>query len=326
MKLFTQLALVTAIASTSTAFAMQSMDDAALSATTGQDGITILIALQGNVLNIDQIAVFDGNGTTGALEAGAIVLGKTANGAGIAAGTAPTVGTGFSIATNGPIGVLIDSSGGGALATATTGAAPVLNIAVKLPTTLNVTTGDIGVAGASGAAGAWKVDANTTTGKGVVKILNSMTIGLGGAALNIQLGTPTAAQGAMIVANATIGGGLSIANIGLIDGSTNYTGTLGVANLNVSGGNAATAGDLQLAAKIDFATAANLTAQSITNADGSAVTAGGMVIGLGNATAGSAKYNLYMQGVTLGDAASTLGDVRVTGLDLTGARVIIQGH
>ncbi|WP_410210634.1 DUF6160 family protein [Aquirhabdus sp.] len=325
MKLFTQLALVSAIASTSSAFAMQSMDDAALSNATGQDGITILISLPSNTLKIDQIAVFDGDGTTGALESGAIVLGKTANGAGIAAGTAPTLGTGFSIAASGPIGVVIDSSGGGASG-ATTGAAPILNIAVKLPATLNVTTGDIGVAGAQGAAGAYKVDANTTTGKGVVKILNSMTIGLGGASLNIQLGTPTAAQGAMIAANATLTNGLSIANIGLIDGSTNYTGTLGIGNLTLTGGGAASASDLKLIANIDFGTAANLTTQGITNADGTAVTAGGMVIGLGNATAGSAKYNAYMQGVTLGDAASTLGDVRVTGLDLTGAKVVIQGH
>ena len=42
MKLFTQLALVSAIASCGSAYAMQSMDDSALSDTTGQDGITIL--------------------------------------------------------------------------------------------------------------------------------------------------------------------------------------------------------------------------------------------------------------------------------------------
>jgi len=151
-----------------------------------------------------------------------------------------------------------------------------------------------------------------------------MTIGLGGASLNIQLGTPTAAQGAMIAANATITNGLSISNIGLIDGSTNYTGTLGVTKLTLTGGGAASANDLKLTANIDFGTAANLTAQNIKNADGSAVTAGGMVIGLG--AGGSAKYNAYMQGVTLGDAASTLGDMRITGLDLTNAKVVIQGH
>lgn len=41
MKLFTKLALVSAVAMSSNAMAMQAMDDAALSATTGQDGISI---------------------------------------------------------------------------------------------------------------------------------------------------------------------------------------------------------------------------------------------------------------------------------------------
>lgn len=39
MKLFTKLALVSAVAISSNAMAMQAMDDAALSSTTGQDGI-----------------------------------------------------------------------------------------------------------------------------------------------------------------------------------------------------------------------------------------------------------------------------------------------
>ncbi len=336
MKILTQLALVTAIAASSQAFAMQSMDDSALSSATGQDGITVLIALPGNVLNIDQVAIFDGNGFaagTGypsALEAGAIVIGKNANGAGVAAGSAPTAGTGMKITTSGSIGLVIDASGGGASG-AGTGAAPVLNINVQLPTTFTLQTGDIGVAGASGAAGAWKVDANTTTGKGDVKILNSMTLSLGGATMNIQLGNPN--QGAMIVAGGTITGGLGIANLGVIDNTTANAGTLNVANFTLLSNASA---NLNLNATVDVANTAGLTAAGFTTPTGGAVTAGGLVIGMGTLasgnyatgtyTAGSAKFDMYMQGVTLGDAASTLGDVRVTGLDLTGVKVAISGH
>jgi hypothetical protein len=41
MKMFTKLALVSSMAISANAMAMQSMDDAALSAATGQDGINI---------------------------------------------------------------------------------------------------------------------------------------------------------------------------------------------------------------------------------------------------------------------------------------------
>jgi hypothetical protein len=338
MKLFIQAALVSAIALSGSAYAMQAMDDSALSSTTGQDGITVLIALPGGVLNIDQVAIFDGNGFAagtgypGAAEAGAIVLGKNGNAAGAAAGAAPTAGTGLSINTGGgSIGLIIDASGGGA-AGAGTGTAPVLNINVKLPATLNITTGDISVAGATLSAGTYKVDANTTTGKGAVKILNSMTLQLGGATMNIQLGNPN--QGAMIVAGGTITGGLGITNLGVVDNATLNAGTLNVAQFTLTSNGSA---NLALAATIDVTNTAGLTAAGFTNPNGSAVTAGGLVIGMGTLTAGgnyatgtyvagSAKYDAYMQGVTLGDAASTLGDVRVTGLDLTGVKIAIQGH
>ena len=45
MKVFTKLALVSAVAISSNAMAMQAMDDAALSSTTGQDGISIGIGI-----------------------------------------------------------------------------------------------------------------------------------------------------------------------------------------------------------------------------------------------------------------------------------------
>ncbi|HQV25289.1 MAG TPA: pilus assembly protein FilA, partial [Acinetobacter sp.] len=45
MKMFTKLALISSMAISANAMAMQSMDDAALGATTGQDGINIGIGI-----------------------------------------------------------------------------------------------------------------------------------------------------------------------------------------------------------------------------------------------------------------------------------------
>ncbi len=45
MKMFTKIALVSSMAISANAMAMQAMDDASLSATTGQDGINIGIGI-----------------------------------------------------------------------------------------------------------------------------------------------------------------------------------------------------------------------------------------------------------------------------------------
>jgi hypothetical protein len=60
MKMFTKLALVSSIAISANAMAMQSMDDAALSSTTGQDGINIGIGI--SKVTIDQLAIHDNDG------------------------------------------------------------------------------------------------------------------------------------------------------------------------------------------------------------------------------------------------------------------------
>jgi len=311
MKLFTQLALVTAMAASGSAFALQSMDDSALADTTGQDGITVLIALPANTLAIQQIALFDKGGYSGAQESGALTLGQTGPLA-----TAP-VGTAFSLVTSGPIGLVIDSSGGGAVGV-TTGLKPLLNIAVNLPTTMNIVTGDISVQGANtSVAGAYTVDTNNAS-----KILNSMTIGLGGATLNIQLGNPN--QGALAVAAATITGGLNIAGFGVTDNTyaAGTAGTLSIANISLKSN---TLANLNLAASVDLLTTAGVNSASGLGATTGA-TAGALMVTLGNGTANSANFDVYLQGVTLGDAASTLGDVKLTGMNLTGAKIAISGH
>ena len=233
MKLFAQLALVTAIATSGSAFAMQSMDDAALGNTTGQDGITILLApptlstaqqtalgvTQTNGIQIGAAVLHDKDGFTGNLGGGAIILGDAKQ-----ANTANTAGVAMGIFGSSPIAVTIDTSNGQA-ATGTGGTKPILNIGVALPTDLLIRTGDISVDGsaragiATGAAGATVANAATggTTGNSV-KILNSLDIALGGASLNIQLGNTqqsgiTPGQTTMIKMAGTIAGGLTISGL-----------------------------------------------------------------------------------------------------------------
>lgn len=63
MKKFTKLALVSSIAFSANAMAMQAMDDATLSATTGQDGLNIGIGI--SKIEIDKVFVHDNDGLKG---------------------------------------------------------------------------------------------------------------------------------------------------------------------------------------------------------------------------------------------------------------------
>jgi CO dehydrogenase/acetyl-CoA synthase beta subunit len=60
MKMFTKLALVSSMAISANAMAMQSMDDAALSAATGQDGINIGIGI--SKIEIEKVLIHDNDG------------------------------------------------------------------------------------------------------------------------------------------------------------------------------------------------------------------------------------------------------------------------
>ena len=72
MKMFTKLALVSSMAISANAMAMQAMDDAALSSATGQDGINIGVALGSNAsldasvgtkgISIDKLFLHDNGG------------------------------------------------------------------------------------------------------------------------------------------------------------------------------------------------------------------------------------------------------------------------
>lgn len=290
MKLFPQLALVSAIAVSGSAFAMEALNDATLSNTTGQDGITIAIkppvknfdakintttgttsnyfALTGGfagVIDIDSVRIHDKDGYNGSGDAGAIVLDN------------------FSLAGSAPIIVKIDADGNAGL--------PVLNVNVELPQTLVIRTGDISVASSAGIGAAVT---NQT------KILDSMDIQLGAATLNIQLGNEI--QGAMIQVAGSIDGGLVINNFKLND--ANSGGSIGIDSLTLID----TAGTaLTLASDID-------------------VVAGGLQITSTAAT----KLDVRMQDVRLGDFSVTppasIGDVELIGIDTAGTVLTISGH
>ncbi len=337
MKLFTQVALVSAIAVSGSAFAMQPMTDSALGQTTGQDGISVKIkpptknfdtlygttafaATGGNAgtVSIDQIIIHDKDGLapTGTKgTAGAIVLDN------------------FALGGNGLIALDIDADGG-----PSSPAAPVLNIKVGLPSTLVIHTGDISVAKSNREGVA--VDELATRGvTSKVKVLDSMDINVGGASMNIQLGNEP--QGAMIKASGTITDGLTISKLRLIDAAgtpaTAATfnagppvtlatpwvmgdtgGQLYVGKLNVrdTGGS-----NLTLNANIDI------------SANGLIVTMGGSLksdimmtdVRLGNVAA--AGTGLPNQGNFVNpDTTKAIGDIELVGVDLVGTKIAVSGH
>lgn len=334
MKLFSQLALVSAIATSGSAFAMQSMDDAALSEATGQDGITILIAPptlgapvagRTNGITIGAAVLHDKDGFAGSLGGGAIILGDASQ-----ANAANVAGTAMGVYGSTPIVVTIDASNGQG-ATGLGGTAPVLNINVGLPADLLIRTGDISIDGsaragiATGAAGAIIGNAATggTTGTSV-KILNSMDIALGGATMNIQLGNPNQSAGAiaattpMILMGGSVAGGLTISNLGLVDGNAFNPaagqfggGTLGVSTLTIKDNGGA---NLTLAAAIDVAA-------DLSPVFGTPAGVGGLVI-----TTGGPAMDVMMQNVTLGSATSTLGDLQLINVQAAGSHIAIMGH
>jgi len=199
MKMFTKLALVSSLAISANAMAMQSMDDAALSAATGQDGINIGIALGAGGISIDKVFIHDNDGldpatgiTGAAATAGAIVV------------------SGVSVTqvdqTANLLDLKIDSVG----ASGTNGA--FLNVAANVGA-VNVSVGSIGV-GTSGTL-------NTTTAvRGITEtapteIISGLDLSLGAISANVQLGSTP--QGAMIKVNSALKGGLTLSNFGIND-------------------------------------------------------------------------------------------------------------
>ncbi|MBO9530716.1 MAG: protein FilA [Acinetobacter oleivorans] len=199
MKMFTKLALVSSLAISANAMAMQSMDDAALSAATGQDGINIGIALGSGGISIDKLYIHDNDGlnpTTGITGAAA-----TAGAIAISGVTVKQVDKTANL-----LDLKIDSVG------ASAGNGAFLNVAASVGA-VDIHVGSIGV-GTSGTLN------QTTAVRGITEttateIISGLDLSLGAISANVQLGaTP---QGAMIKVNSSLQGGLTLSNLGIND-------------------------------------------------------------------------------------------------------------
>lgn len=206
MKTLTKLALVSAMAISANAMALETLDDESLSAATGQDGVTISLT---GPITMDYLAIVDRDGLTPAGHGittpatGAIVIGDATNG--------------LTITPANGINLIIDADGNGG--------APVLNINADLGTTV-IDGVNISVA-TSDATGA-----TIGTGTARVSALDLGSITLNNLTANIQLGSQP--QGALITLQSNITGGLSISDLSLKQGANHGIG-LGTVNVKDAG-------------------------------------------------------------------------------------------
>lgn len=305
MKLFSKIALVSAMAISANAMALESMDDEALSAATGQDGITLTVITDG--ISIDKLLIHDNDGLDSTVTAqGGASLGGTGTAGDYTTGAAGAiVVNGVTVGVSGATGqaelatVTIDTdSGAGSAGTASN---PFLNINMK-NNALDIGIGDISVAASndvSGMVGARR-GAGTET-----EIISGLDITVGASEMNIQLGAQP--QGAMIVANATIQGGLTINSLNLID-------TQGTADV---------ADDAAIAIggmKITSENNANLNVNTEISVLPAAHASGG-----GLAISSSGAKDIYIGSLALGNANS-IGSIEIQGLDMGNNQLIVSGH
>ena len=251
MKKFTKLALVSSIALTTNAMAMQAMDDTALSATTGQDGLSIGIGI--SKIEIEKLLIHDNDGlvSDGAKAAVAPVL--DANGDVVTPGTPAVIGSlggtnkaaaivikgnGISGDANEKHGIVIganyDDNGNYLLAsrnladlvidtdagTSATGGA-FINVAAQV-SGLDIKIGEIGVSASNAENTSTTSIRRGNDDTNYNAILSGLTLKTGKMDANIQLGA--APQGAMVKLNTKMIGGLEIKNLGILAlYTTNFT-------------------------------------------------------------------------------------------------------
>ncbi|NNP68617.1 DUF6160 family protein [Acinetobacter sp. Ac_5812] len=354
MKMFTKLALVSSMAISANAMAMQSMDDAALSAATGQDGINIGIGI--SKIEIEKVLIHDNDGlsTTATLNGTAIVGGTgtattTSSGAIVIKGnglapsatnlnstngiviTAPMlnatdVDDTRALASHNLADLSIDTDKG----TGTNGA--FLNVAAAV-SGLDIYIGEIGVSesNAPSTTAVRRGAKDSGTGSNYNAILSGLTLKTGRTSANIQLGA--APQGAMIVLDTKMIGGLEIKNLGIIDNSTKPTGSDGTGS---SAANRA-AGVIQLdSIKVADASGADLTVNAKVSVVGKTDTSNGYLRIITGSGATTPATDVYIKGVHLGSgAAKSIGDVEVQGMqtyyndgtaNVKGSMITISGH
>ncbi|MDC4367838.1 protein FilA [Acinetobacter baumannii] len=279
MKMFTKLALVSSLAISANAMAMQSMDDAALSAATGQDGINIGIALGSGGITIDKLYLHDNDGL--ATSTGITGSSGTAGAIAISGVTVTQKGTGnlldLAIDTNGASG----SNGAFLNVAATVGAVDVHvgSIGVGTSGTLNQTTAVRGI-----------------TETAPTEIISGLDLSLGQISANVQLGSTP--QGAMIKVNSSLQGGLTLSNFGINDAAGG--GKIVLDKVMVRGaGN--TTGDLDVNADISVVPT-GLRIQNNSTQGMNVYTQGVHLGAAGNASIG----DLEIQGLNVGKSTITI--------------------
>ncbi len=337
MKMFTKLALVSSMAISANAMAMQAMDDAALSSATGQDGINIGIgagtnaalenfmtgvttvtdatAVQKGIFvedlyihdngGLETTAVFNTKNLGGKATSAAIHI----DGLGLQATSGADDFSATPVATNNLLNLKIDTDAGDAAA-----GGAFLNIGANVAA-LRVKVGAISVGasgttnGATATTGPTITTATTNVRRGTTgtenQILTGLTLNMGKVAANVQLGaTP---QGAMVLVKSSLTG-LDITNLGINDNSATLAADRGQIFLDGIHVRGAGGGNID----VDL---------------GIAVTKDGLVI-TNNSTAGN---DAYIKGVRLGAQATgstnaSIGDVEVQGLKLGKTTISISGH
>ncbi|WP_159138547.1 MULTISPECIES: DUF6160 family protein [unclassified Acinetobacter] len=346
MKKFTKLVLATSVAFSANAMAMQAMDDASLSETTGQDGISIGIGI--SKIEIEKLFIHDTDGYTSPSTATGPVppsaqnpLGTPASagwGGTTTAGSIVIYGNGIAGDKNENHGVVIganyDDNGAYLLTTRNLadltidsdagGGDPFINIAAEV-SGLDINIGKIGVQ-ATGDEPAANANTIRRGGQGKVNdILSGLTLKTGPMSANIQLGA--APQGAMIKLNATMIGGLTINNLGILDNST--AGGTVAAGVTTSG-----PGEIFIESiKLTDANSKDLTLNQSISVFGESAANDGFI----RIVSTSGAHDNYVQGIHLGSRnAASIGDMEVQGMQtyyspapqvyVPGAIITISGH
>ena len=355
MKMFTKLALVSSMAISANAMAMQSMDDAALSAATGQDGINIGLGI--SRVTIEKVLVHDNDGlnyansswvgaapTAGQAGFGGVTGTGTPAVTGTRAGAIVIKGNGISGNVNQTNGIVISTNAAALLpshnladividteAGAGGGNTAFLNVAAKV-SGLNIAIGEIGVAASNAMPGSGATsirrgatdsayNASTNPTGNYNKILSGLTLTTGQMTANVQLGA--APQGAMIKLNSTMTGGLTITNLGIYDASSKG------ATVGYTAGTDAilgTADDVAVTSTTDGEI--RIDSIKLADASGSNLTVQADISVVGESTAGAnngylsintmkTASDIYIAGVHLGSAtAGSIGDIEVQGLNV----------
>lgn len=259
-----------------TTYALQPLDDHSMSQATGQDGLTVTLQdfePNAQIIWSDNDGLSPANFGVTAPETGAVIFGD-----GTSSGNfRMSKGTTF-------IKMDADANSG----------SPFLNVNIELPSDLTINTGDVHVAGKD-------VNGNLID---KTKIMNDMTIKLGGLNLNMQLGN--APLGAMFLITGVIQSGIQVSNIALIGDTTAGTDYgIGIGELVIrdgSGGSNLTFNGLQV---------------NVVSAGLRLTPSAGKVVDV-------LMSDLRLGGIASGDPQ--IGGFAMLGLKLGGTSLTISGH